>query len=269
MSTPTPESQRGYGSQRDFAQGPSTYSDNAFLFKIADAMRIFDHPGPTLVADLMSGPGRLGLRLQEIVEHRGSFLFVDADPEQIRKAQQASRHPLNKFQVADVRKMPEVATESVDIAVARYSIKDLTNEEKIPTLREIRRIMKPGKILAVADMVSPSKEAQGWLNDQHGMKQGFEWRKPAEGQCYIPTTEEYLDHLQQAGFRARVWDTHISVVDTRTWVASNQINEAQLVSLNRFILDAPEAVKEAFDIKEEDRAVKLKYPLVIIRAVKE
>lgn len=276
MKTPdnAPESGRGYAAQRDFSTGPSTYTDADFLQKIAMAAGLDRLADPALVADLASGPGKLGQGLQRLYpQHR--FLFIDVSAEQIEKAKQTNQDPRNQFIVADIRKMPTVTTESIDVAVARYTLKDLTWEEKVSTLQEIRRIIKPNGILAVADMVSPNYEVQAWLNEQHGMKQEFEWRNPAtEGYCYIPTTREWLGFLRHAGFDAHVSDTHMSFVATRQWVTGGQIDEAQKDTLDRFILNAPENVKEAFNISQErhaetgEKLVKIDYPITIIRAVK-
>lgn len=259
---------RGYAEQRDWKVAPPTYSDKDFLRKIAVAAGLIPSKGSLLVADLACGPGMLGRKLQELVPaHR--LLFVDVSPAQIAIARQANLDPRNEFAVADIRKMPEVATGYVGAVVARYVLKDLTCEEKIPTLREINRIMKPKTLLAVADMTAPNPEARDWLNIQHGIKQEFEWRNPqTEGHCYIPTTREWLDYLHQAGFDPIVCYTHKSFVTTTQWKASNQIAANELEALNQFILQAPPVAKQAFNIREKDGLVKIDYPLIIIRAAK-
>jgi|Napbiome12C3dose_1001474.scaffolds.fasta_scaffold00012_8 ubiquinone/menaquinone biosynthesis C-methylase UbiE len=273
MIKPDPESKRGYASQRDFTAGPSTYSDEVFLKKISETAALRHLADSALVADLASGPGKLGLALQTLHQYQPRFLFVDASPQQIAKAQAANQDPRNQFVVADIRKMPEIASGSVDAAVARYTLKDLTLEEKVSTLEEINRIMKHAALLAVADMVAPNLEVQDWLNRQHSMKQEFEWRNvKTEGRCYIPTTREWLSFLHQAGFQAWVYDTHMSFVKTEDWVKGKQFTEdkkeKQLAALNKFILAAPPAAKTAFNIREENGLVKIDYPITIIRAIK-
>lgn len=270
----TSESGRGYAHQRNFDTVP-TYTDADFLRKIAMAARLDQFIGSALVTDLASGPGKLGLGLQRLhPQHR--FLFIDVSTEQIKKANQANQDPRNQFVAADIRRMPEIASESVDAAVARYTLKDLTWEEKVLTLQEIRRIIRPNGVLAVADMVSPSCEVRAWLNEQHSIKQEFEWRNPEkEGRCYIPTTREWLGFLRHAGFNPQVSDTHMSFVATRQWVIGGQIDEAQKVALDTFILSAPAEARKVFNIRTEtdpktgEDLVKLDYPLVIITANKE
>lgn len=259
---------RGYGGWRNFNAGPSTYTDGGFLDKIIKAAGLDTFAGSALVADLMSGPGKVGLGIQRLYPQH-QFLFVDASVAQIDKARQASQDPRNQFVVADVRSMPQIASKSVDAAIARYSLKDLTFEEKIPTLQEIRRIMRPGATLAIADMITPVNPiAKAWLNEQHRMKQEFEWRNPqTEDHCYIPTSSEWLDFLRKAEFKAHISSTHMSNVTTNQWSVSHQVDDKQLAALNQFILKAPKEAKKAFNIREEDGLVKIEYPLTIIRAV--
>ena len=269
MSNKTPESRIGYGSQRNFDQGPSTYSDGNLLLKINKAAKLSDGSDSKLVVDLMSGPGRLGLDLQRLnTRHR--FLFIDADPRQIEKARQASLDERNIFQVADIRNMPEIEDKTADTAVVCYGLKDLPWDEKGIALREIRRIMRPESTLVVADMVSPDQETQDWLNRQHRMKQEMEWRDPKiHGLCYIPRADEWESFLHRAGFWASVDNYHTSFVTTNDWVSGGQINEDQLAALNKFILQAPKSVTEKLNIRQEQDLVKIDYPLVIIRAVKQ
>lgn len=274
MTNANPESGRAYAEHRDFDQVP-TYTDEDFLRKIAAAAGLETLTESALVADLACGPGKLGQSLQgSHPQHR--FLFVDISVEQIEKARQANPDPRNRFIIADIRRMPEVATELVDKAVARYTIKDLTWEEKVLTLQEIRRIIRPNGILVVADMVAPNCRVQRWLNQQHAMKQEYEWRNPEkEGECYIPTTHEWLGFLRQAGFSARVFDTHMSPVTTRQWVSGGQINEVQKSMLDEFVLNTSPKTKEAFNIHMEkdqktgEDLVRIDYPLTIIVAAKK
>lgn len=278
MKNITPEVKtggRGYAEKRDFTAGPPTYTDDRFLNKIALAARLDQFAGSALVADLASGPGKLGHDLQELFP-RHRFVFIDISPQQIQKAQAANPNPDNQFLVADIRRIPQLPTGSIDIAIARYTLKDLTQQEKIPTLIEIRRILKPNGIMAIADMVSPNRAVRSWLNRQHGMKQEFEWRNPkTEGCCYIPTTQEWLNFLHWAGFNAEVFDTHTSFVTTSQWVTSGQTDEEQKNALDKFILGAPTKAKEAFNIRiEKDKETQeektaIDYPLVIITARKK
>lgn len=269
-----PESGRAYAQNRDFDKGPATYSDDVFLQKIAAAAGLNMSAHSLLVADLACGPGKLASGLQRLYPQH-SFLLIDTSPEQIEKAQLANPNKGNQFVVADIRHMPEIASHSVGAAIARYALKDLTLEEKIPTLQEIRRIMQPGSLLAVADMVAPTSEVRDWLNEQHGMKQEFEWRNPkTEGHCYIPTTEEWVSFMETAGFfPVFEYSTHMSYVATKNWLVSHQINETQKGILDQFILQADETVKEAFNIRTEKDAVtgeeliKIDYPLTIITAI--
>ena len=59
---------QGY-EQRNFAAGPTTYTDDTLTRKIAGAAGLYTFPGSALIGDFMSGPGRQGLDLQRLTDN--------------------------------------------------------------------------------------------------------------------------------------------------------------------------------------------------------
>lgn len=270
---------REYGAQRQYIQGPSTYKDERFLRMIAYAGDLLP-PRSGMVCDLMCGPGKLGLQLQQLNPGL-DLMFVDLSQKQLDRAHSASTNLRNQFIQADARRLSEsIPAQTVDLAVIRYALKDLTVQEKVPTLEQIGKILRPQASrqfqpsLVIADMVAPNRETRDWLNKQHSMKQGFEWRDhPTEGHCYIPTLQEWFDMLKIAGFFGyEQWFTYTSSVNTKEWLSGGQIKEDQLAALNKFIFDdqeTPEQVRTAFNIRtEENGDVRIDYPVTVIRAYK-
>ncbi len=251
--------------RRDFATGPSTYTDAGFSQKIYEATGLADRTTPAKVADIMSGPGKVGLALQER-DPRHRFFFLDLAGGQLSKISPDE----NRFRlVGDARALP-LADGYLDIVVVRYALKDLTIDEQPVALKEILRGLRPGGELIIADMVSPEVQgAKEWLNKQHALKQELSGRNPlTEGVCHIPTQSEWVVLLEQAGFHVEMYDSHLSCVTTTDWVKGKQVTVEQLVQLDQMIMEAPPMVKKAFNIRKEDALVKIDYPLVILRAVK-
>lgn len=248
--------------QRNFDSGPKTYTDQDFVKKIFTASGIGNQTG-LLIADIMSGPGKLGKSIERTAPDN-KFVYLDLSQEQLGRI--APNNNDDRIR-ADARKIP-FATGSLDVTLARYSIKDLTPEDQLKALNEINRILKNGGTLVIADMVA-TDDTKEWLNAQHSLKQEFNGRDiTKEGTCHIPTLKEWEEILVQAGFKIDSIDSHMSFVNTSDWLNGNQISPEQLNELNRIILTAPDNVRKAFNIRQEDSKVLIDYPVTIIGAKK-
>lgn len=244
---------------RLFDKAPPTYTDAEFLNKIIAAVDFNSLPTPARIADVMSGPGKVGLVLQkQFPKHH--YYFLDFARGQLMKI------PGEGKIAADARALP-LAPECLDAVVVRYALKDLTEKEQPEVLKGIFQVLKPGGRLVIADMVAPNN-CQSWLNKQHALKQTFSGRREDEGRCHIPTTNQWFKMLRKTGFHVELVDDHKSYVTTNDWLLSSQVNEAQLSDLNKTILAAPQDVREAFNIRQEGGLVKIDYPIIIIKAVK-
>jgi len=248
----------------DFEKLPKTYTDASFLEKIYKASGL-EKLRMARVADLMSGPGKVGLGIQGIIKtsQRHHWLFIDLVRKQLEKIPR-----YNDRVEADCLKMP-FSDNVFDVVIARYSIKDITAELQPSIVSEVYRCTKKSGIFVIADMVAPNQYIKKWLNKQHGLKQQFGGRNPTvDGECNILTESELVNIVSDAGFNICVYARHISHVRTRDWFLSNQVNQPQLKLLNSFILNASKYVKSVFNIRKEKNGVKIDYPVVITRAVK-
>lgn len=269
--------------RRDFDIGPQTYRDEYFLQKILDATGIASL-NEVKIGDFMSGPGKVGLAFRERFPNH-HHLFLDLSESQLKRIPSAGGVARVR---GDVRSVP-IAEGTLDIIVARYSIKDLQKSEQLSVIYNIKRVLRPGGVFVVADMFSPTQSAKEWLNAQHSLKQELGGRNPElEGKCHIPTQDEWLKMLRELGFESNVFAYHVSSVETQSWVQGKQVGVEQLAILNHMILTAPPQVKKEFNIRsqthehwltqgdltlEEVRGagntltVEMDYPVIIIRAV--
>lgn len=255
----------GYN-RRKFEAGPKTYADTVFLDLIEQSSGLSTADTRNLlVADIMSGPGGVGLAL--LKEHpQHSYYFFDLARRQLEKINNPDASIL-KIQ-ADARLIP-VTDNMFDVEVARYAVKDLRKEDQPKALSEIFRTLKPGGNFTLADMVAPSVETKDWLNMQHAKKQEFSGRDPSrEGVCHIPTADEWITLLKSAGFKASTIGRHVSHVTTSDWVKGNQITAGQLQEINTIILNATKKVRKAFNIREEKGLVKIDYPIIVMKGIK-
>lgn len=184
--------------KRDFDKGPATYTDKGFLDLIHNATGLSTRTDKAFVVDLMAGPGKVAFGMQERSPQH-SYAVLDNNQGQLDKITQ----PVRKI-LADVRSLSTVVEEgSIDVATVRYGLKDIPKNQQQRVLSGINYALKPGGVLVVADMVSP-EGAKEFTNKQHSRKQELSGRNiQKEGECHIPTEQEWLDMLRSAGFRSR------------------------------------------------------------------
>lgn len=256
---------KGEYPRRDFDAGPQTYNDKRFMDIIFHATGLSTRTDPVVVVDLMSGPGKVAFGLQERAP-RNRYIVLDASQGQLDKITQPGVEKI----LADVRDLSSrVEDEFVDLATVRYGLKDIPHGQQPGVLLGINKMLKPGGVLVIADMVSP-EGAREWNIMQHSRKQQLSGRNiQEEGECYIPTEIEWLKMLEDAGFEPKVSDRYKSLVTTTDWVKGKQITDEQRVQMDALILSASDAIKKQFNIREEGGEVKIDYPVVIIRAVKK
>lgn len=259
-------------SRRNFKEGPPTYTSKELFDKIFSASGLSDFKKKAVVVDLMSGPGLVASAMRERAPQH-SYTVLDASQPLLDELK--VKNPTMSTIRADVRDLPsDIENDSFDVALVRYGLKDIPKDQQSGTLVGIYKKLKPGGVLVIADMVSPEepKGAKEWNNMQHSRKQqlGIEPRDIVkEGECHIPTEQEWLNMLKDAGFEAEVSGEHVSLVKTTQWVASNQINDESRKEMDRLLLQSPPEIMERFKIREENGIVNVEYPVVIIRAVKK
>ncbi|MDO8621460.1 MAG: class I SAM-dependent methyltransferase [Candidatus Levybacteria bacterium] len=257
------------------SRGPETYRSQSLLDTIFQATGLENFQGSAVVIDLMSGPGGIALNLQKKAS-RHSYAVLDYDQEQLAKI--GEHEPVNKI-LADVRNVSSVVKgESVDIATARYGIKDIPQGQQLQALKGINEILRPGGVFVLTDMISLEGEGlQRWLNIQHSQKQQLSGREiEKEGECYIPTEKEWLAMLKEVGFEAEVFGYYTSPISTGDWLTGNQFGNPKSPEaarkkaiMDEIIMNAPEGVKKAFNVRQGVNGMEIDYPVVIIRAVKK
>lgn len=249
----------------------ATYTDKGFLDVIHKATGLSERETTAVVVDLMAGPGKVAFGMQERAPQH-SYAVLDNNQGQLDRITQ----PVRKI-LADVRNLSSVVEDgSVGVATVRYGLKDIPQDQQPGVLLGINRALEKGGTLVIADMISP-EGAKDFTNKQHSLKQQFGGRDiEKEGECHIPTEQEWLDMLKNAGFEPEITGHYISRVSTSDWLRGNQLGypkspEAveKKAKMDEIILGASDAIKKQFNIREENGEVKIDYPVVIIRAVKK
>jgi len=195
---------------------------NRAVFRACELDRMT--PGPVFLLDAMSGPGKLGLMVRDsFVEEvrngglnhkRLNLAFNDVREEPLMKLKEGGFQTLH----CDARELGEVARKHFHVIAVRFGLKDFPMEQKREAIMSMHNALVRGCRLVIADMYSPSKESQEAINTIHAAKQGAAGRdKEAEGECYIPTVEEWKGLLEGAFMPVKVTYTGVSRVDTTQW----------------------------------------------------
>ena len=108
------------------------------------------------VLDVGTGPGYLALAASRLVGAEGAAVGIDASPEMIDRARMLAREGARaEYRVASAESLP-FEEGSFDVAVSRLVLHHLPGDLKLRALAEVRRVLRPGGRLLVADMASPA-----------------------------------------------------------------------------------------------------------------
>ncbi len=126
------------------------------------------------VLDLACGTGTLTILLKEAVPE-AEIIGVDGDPKILKLAKEKARK--GDFEIRFDEGMSfdlPYADESFDRVVSSLFFHHLTREKKLETLREVKRILKSGGELHVADWGLPANSAMKFSSRFIQLLDGFE-----------------------------------------------------------------------------------------------
>ena len=155
-----------------------------------------------------------------------------------------------------------IASESVDLVTCRAAGHHFTDLGA--ALDEIRRILKPGGALIMADSVAPDDAAlHAWLND-------VEVRRDYSHIENRPVSV-LLQMLADRNLTIQHQEPEQTRMTFNDWVARTATPEAEVATLRRDFRNASPQVKEAFEIQEtaDGNDFSFAWPCLIFRAVKE
>jgi ubiquinone/menaquinone biosynthesis C-methylase UbiE len=112
------------------------------------------------VLDIGCGPGFFARMLAQAVGAEGSVVGIDAAPEMIEYAGRKARGLANcRFQpgTAESLAFPDA---SFDVVVSSLMVHHLPDEIRLKAAREMRRVLRPGGTVLLADFTIP--ERGGW-----------------------------------------------------------------------------------------------------------
>jgi ubiquinone/menaquinone biosynthesis C-methylase UbiE len=211
----------------EFRRGVNIYGPKTDLTKAAySACELGRLPqGHTQVLDAMSGPGKFGstilvsfLEERDEGKHHGKALdvtFNDIREEPLMMLRAEGYRTAH----CDVREIGQKHAKTFHVAMARFGIKDIPEQDKHEVLWSLNRSLIAGGRLVIVDMCAPSVETQAAVNEVHSTKQTLAGREQdKEGVCHIPTEEQWVQLLKGTNFMpVTVTFRGKSDVDTQQW----------------------------------------------------
>ena len=176
------------------------------------ALQAFLPPAPANLIDIGGGPGRYALELAGLGY---AVSLVDLSPANLLFAQQKEREsgvPLQTVQQANALDLSMFADESFDGALLMGPLYHLLEEsQRLQALREARRVLKPGGVLAAAFIsrfAALRDSAQGypeWLIDypervEQLISRGINLDGWGFTEAYFAHPDEIIPLCQAAGF---------------------------------------------------------------------
>jgi ubiquinone/menaquinone biosynthesis C-methylase UbiE len=104
------------------------------------------------VLDVGSGTGFFARMLAKAVGPDGTVVGLDAAPEMVSYAGRKARHTENcRFQIGTAESLPYPGGH-FDVVVSSFVLHHLPEDLRLPALREMRRVLRPGGKLLVAEV---------------------------------------------------------------------------------------------------------------------
>ena len=254
--TQTSSAQQMFGSQASFyATSQVHISDN----RLTTLQRmIAEQPVAKWAVDLGTGAGFTAFAA---AEHTGQVVASDITREMLLETRRISedRQLGNVLLCLNQAEVLPFASESIDLVTCRAAGHHFTDLGA--AFDEIRRILKSGGTLLMADSVSPEDGSLAdWFNDVESRRDFSHVENRKVSVLLKMLNDRGLEVVEKYDER-----TYMTFND---WVRRTGTPEDEVASLRRDFLNATQEAKEVFLIQEQDEDIAFAWPSLVFRAVK-
>ena len=248
--------QQMFGSQASFyATSHVHISDN----RLTTLQRmIVEQPAAKWAVDLGTGAGFTAFAA---AEHTSQVVASDITREMLLETRRIGqdRKLGNVLLCLNQAEALPFASESIDLVTCRAAGHHFTDLGT--AFDEVRRILKPGGTLVMADSVSPEDDSLAdWFNDVE-LRRDFSHVENRK-------VSVLLKMLEGRGLEVVEKYDERTFMTFNDWVARTATPEAEVASLRQDFLSATPAAKEVFQIREQDEDIAFAWPSLVFRAVK-
>ncbi len=251
--------QRVFGPQaRVYAESP-VHVDDPSLDAMRDMVDMQCPDGYGWALDLGTGAGFTAFAMARFARR---VLAIDPTLAMLREARRIGRER-GLVNVALSRNLAEalpVAAGSAELVTSRMAAHHFPDFERM--LDEVCRVLKSGGALVMADSIAPSDDSAAvWMND-------IELRR--DYSHIQDRQEQVIDNLLRRRGLTIVRKEHTRIgLHFNDWVARTATPQDEVESLRRDFLDAPEIVRQAFQISPDGDDIGFSWPCLIFLATKD
>ena len=210
------------------------------------------------VVDLGTGPGFTAFIMSP---YSRQVLATDIAPGMLAQARRltAERRLDNVgLMLAEAESLP-FAPDSLDAVTSRQAAHHF---HALPrAVSEVWRVLKPGAPLILTDPAAPEGDFEAaWMNDVE-VRRDFTHQRDRK-------VSEWQQLLEGAGLQVTHWSMAKVYLEFNDWVQRSATPMAEVESLRRDFLSAPDSVKTAFGIQPQGDDIKFHWDVLVFRAVK-
>ena len=248
--------QRMFGAQAShYASSQVHISDNRLT---ALQRMISERPAARWTIDLGTGAGFTAFAASE---YSSNVVASDITREMLLETRRIGRERAltNVILCQNLAEALPLADNSIDLVTCRAAGHHFSDLDA--ALGEVRRVLKPGGSLVMADSVSPEDDALAeWFNDVE-LRRDFSHvhnRKPSV----------LLKMLEDRGLRVAERYDERTYMTFNNWVERTATPEEEVKSLRRDFRDASPQAKAVFVIEDTGDDFSFAWPSLVFRAVK-
>lgn len=258
------DDQLGTSSQRMFGPRAAVYASSPVHVR-DDSLDIiqrmasqFDSRQYQWAADLGTGAGFTAFAMADY-----SHMVVATDPTEpmLEQARRLGRERglTNLAFTRNVAEALPFADGSLDLVTSRVAGHHFADLER--ALDEVRRVLKAGGVLLMADSVAPEDDAVArWMNDVELRRDFSHVKNRKVSELGAMLAARGMDLAQK-----EITRVHLQFND---WVARTATPRQQVQTLRRDFLAASSAAKAAFQINPVNGDIHFSWPCLVFRAVK-
>ncbi len=248
--------QRMFGAQASFyATSQVHISDNRLTTL---QQMVFNCPPPQWAIDLGTGAGFTAFAA---AERAARVVASDLTREMLLETRRIGqeRQAVNVMLCQNRAEALPIADASIDLITCRAAGHHFTDLDT--AFAEIRRVLKPGGTLAMADSVAPEDDALAdWFNDVE-LRRDFSHIENRKVSVLLQMLDNHgLEVVERYDERTYMTFNH--------WVQRTATPEEEVTRLRRDFRAASPQAKEFFQIREQDGDIAFAWPSLVFQAVK-
>ena len=248
--------------QKQFSQNAEAYVKSTIHAKGKDLTKLLEISGASksdLAIDIATGGGHVANSLAPLVN---KVICYDITPEILKVAKEfihGNGHLNTEFKEGDAEQM-SYPDQTFDVVTCRIAPHHFPNVEKF--VSEVSRILKPGGRFLLIDNVVPEDEEEDKFYNEIEKRRDYSHFRALK-------KTEWIKMLEKSGLSILEWYLFPKTFQFEDWSKRMNMSLEEKKSLNDYMINANQKIKNKFKIVIEDQQVQsFTGESIILKAVK-